>query len=107
MTVGRILEAFDAFKENSLSDQIKITWIGDVEGRVLCEIHKMSPDALILSKGSDDTVTLCEGDLRVYLLYMSAMAELAKGDNVAYSRIFTEFEASLHIYAKRYIRTRS
>lgn len=106
MTVGKILEAFEAFKYNSFSDQTKISWIGDVEGRVLCEIHKMSPDAVILPNGSDDAVTLCESDLRVYLLYMSAMAELSQGDHGAYAKMFGEFEAALSIYAKRYIRTR-
>lgn len=106
MTTGRILEAFDAFKENSLSDQIKITWIGDVEGRVLCEIHKMSPDAITLPKGSDDTLTVPEGYSRVYLLYLAAMAELSLGHNDEYAVLFREFESALSIYAKYYIRTR-
>ena len=107
MTVGNILEAFDAFKENDFSDQVKIAWIGDVEGRVLCEIHKMSPDMVTLPKSSEDNVTLSECDMRTYLLYMSAMLELARGDFAAHSKISEEFEAAFHIYAKRFIRNRS
>ena len=106
MTVGKILEAFDDFKNNDFSDQVKIAWIGDVEGRVLCEIHKMSPHEVVLPKGSNDALTVPESYSRVYLLYLSSMAELSLGHNEAYSQLFREFEAALSIYAKHYIRTR-
>ena len=106
MTVGKILEAFEAFKKNDFTDQIKIGWIGDVEGRVLCEIHKMSPEAVTLPKGSGDTLTVPESYSRVYLLYIAAMSELSLGHNEAYLQLFSEFEAAMSMYAKHYIRTR-
>lgn len=106
MTVEKILEAFDAFKENNFSDQVKIAWLCDVEGRVLCEIQKMSPDSVTLPKGSDDILAVPESYSRVYLLYLAAMAELSRGHNDAYAVLFREFEAALSVYAKYYIRTR-
>ena len=106
MKVSDILEDFDDFTENKIRDFVKIAWIGDVDGRVLSEIHKMSPESIKLPKRSDDEVALHEMYKRIYLLYMTAMAKLSAGETKAYSEIFGEFESALSIYAKNYIRTR-
>lgn len=106
MTVGKILELFDSFKSNELCDSVKIGWISDVEGRILCEIHKMPPEAAVLPKGSEDNLTLPESYARVYLLYIAAMAEFVGGNYDAYTKINGEFESALAMYARYYIRNR-
>ncbi len=106
MTVGKILELIDSMKSNTLSDLVKIGWIADVEGRVLCEIHKISPENAVLPKGSDDVLTLPETYARVYLLYIAAMIEFSNGDYVAFSRINAEFESAIAMYSRWYIRNR-
>lgn len=106
MKVSDILEDFDDFMDNKFRDFVKIAWIGDVDGRVLSEIHKIAPESIELPKRSDDEVALHEMYKRIYLLYMTAMAKLSAGETQAYSEIFGEFEAALAIYAKNYIRSR-
>ena len=107
MTVGKILELFDSFKSNELCDSVKIGWISDVEGRILCEIHNIPFEKVILPKGSEDSLTLPEIYARVYLLYMAAMAEFVNGDYSAYTKINGEFESALAMYARYYIRNRA
>ena len=60
MTVEKILEQFDALKSNQLSDTVKIGWLAEVEGRVLCQILGRSPEDVTLPKGSEDALTLPE-----------------------------------------------
>ena len=106
MTVEKILEQFDAFKSNELGDGVKIGWLADVEGRVLCQILGKAPDEAALPKGSGDTLALPESFSRVYLLYLAAMTELYGGDHNAYATLKREFEEELSSYAKYLIRNR-
>lgn len=106
MTVEKILEQFDAIKSNELSDSVKIGWLADVEGRVLCQMLGRSPEEITLPKGSGDDLTLPESFSRVYLLYLAAMNELYGGDQSAYAAIKREFEEELLSYAKYLIRNR-
>lgn len=106
MTVGKILELFDSYKSNELCDSVKIGWMSDVEGRILCEIHKMPQDAIVLPNGSEDDLALPESYARVYLLYMAAMTEFVNGNYDAYIKINGEFESALAMYARYYIRNR-
>lgn len=106
MTVEKILEQFDAAKSNELGDSVKIGWLAEVEGRILCQILGKSPDEVTLPKGSGDTLALPESFSRVYLLYLAAMIELYGGDHSAYATINREFEEELSSYAKYLIRNR-
>lgn len=106
MTVEKILEQFDATKSNELGDSVKIGWLAEVEGRVLCQILGKSPDEVTLLKGGSDTLVLPESFSRVYLLYLAAMTELYGGDHSAYTTLKLEFEEELSSYAKYLIRNR-
>ena len=106
MTVEKILEQFDALKSNQLSDTVKIGWLAEVEGRVLCQILGRSPEDVTLPKGSEDALTLPESFSRVYLLYLAAMTELFGGDHKAYDTIKREFEEEFSSYSKYIIKNR-
>ena len=106
MTVEKILEQFDATKSNELGDAVKIGWLAEVEGRVLCEISGKSPNEVKLPKGGNDTLVIPESFSRVYMLYLAAMTELYCGDHSAYAILKREFEDELCAYAKYCIRNR-
>ena len=93
-------------KNNSFSDDVKISWISDVEGRILTEIHKKMPDEIDLPKRSEDALILPEAYSKIYLFYVIAMIAFAEGDHAAFERINAEFETELGIYAKWFMRNR-
>ena len=107
MTVGKILEQFDAVKNNEISDSVKLGWLSEVEGKVLCEIKNLSPDSVAFPNSSCDELSIPESFSRVYLLYLGAMTELAAGNYDAYSHLYKEFEAEMSSYAKFCIRNRN
>ena len=106
MTVENVLGFFDSFKSNEIPDFVKIGWLAEIDGRILCEIHKMDKNTVMLPKGSSDALVLPEGYARVYQLYLGAMTELAQGNFDAYKSFRDEFESALATYAKYYIRNR-
>ena len=106
MTVEKLLELVDSTRSNELCDDVKLRWIADIEGRVLCEIHKIAPKDVKLPLGGDDILTVPDPYADLYLLYMTAMIEFTAGNYAAYSNISREFENSLARYARQVIRTR-
>jgi hypothetical protein len=106
MTVEQLLTLVDATKENDLPDDVKITWIRDVEGRVLSEIHRMPIEEIRLPECVDDVLTLPESYARAYLLYVIAMIELSNGSYTGHQKIMQEYESSVKMYARYYIRNR-
>lgn len=104
MIVRELLETVDAIKENEISDVLKYRWINDVEGRVLCEIHKLSPSAVKTVISEDDVLSVPEPYTVLYVLFLVSMIEFARGNYSNYSRLSVEFEKSLEIYAKWFIR---
>jgi hypothetical protein len=106
MTVEKLLELTDATRENTLCDDVKLRWICDVEGRILCEIFGISPEEVKLPVGGDAVLVLPDPYADVYLLYLVAMIEFTAGNYAAYSSIRREFENSLARYARYVIRTR-
>ena len=106
MTVEKILILTDSQTPNELSEEVKIGWICDVEGRILTEIYKRDADKLSLPRKGSDILTLPDAYAKIYLLYISAMVEFSKGNYGAFSQINAEFERNLAIFARYYIRQR-
>ena len=106
MTVEKLLEIVDGTKRNDLCDDIKLRWIGDVEGRVLCEIHGKTPGEVTLPTGGEDILTIPDPYANAYLIYLIAMIEFVAGNYASYSTLCREFENSLERYAKTVIRNR-
>ena len=106
MTVDKLLLLIDGVKKNEQSDEIKICWIADVEGRVLSEIHGIPVEEIALPESNEDVLAVPEAYGRVYLLYVLSMIALAEGDLEAYGQLSKDFESALAMYARYYIRTR-
>jgi hypothetical protein len=106
MTVKELLEITDSVKENKLCDDVKLRWINDVEGRISCEIHGMSPEAFIPHTSDDDVLLVPDAYSSLYLLYLVSMIAFSNGDFSLYSTSNIKFEEMLHRYAKHCIRSR-
>ncbi len=106
MTVENLLATVDAMKPNEICDDVKIRWIGDIEGRVLCEIYKQSPESVKLPESENDKLTVPDAYARVYVLYLAAMIEFTAGNYGEYTKLSAEAEAAFTLYAKHYIRNR-
>lgn len=107
MTVEKLLATVDAVKPNEVCDDVKIRWIGDIEGRVLCEIHKQPPESVRLPESDTAELTVPDAYARVYVLYLAAMLEFTAGNYGAYSELSAEAEAAFTLYAKHCIRSRA
>jgi hypothetical protein len=107
MTVENMLATVDAMKPNELCEEVKIRWLCDVEGRVLCEIHKQPPESVKLPESEKATLTVPDAYSRLYSLYLAAMIAFTAGNYEEYTALSTEAEAAFMLYAKHYIRNRA
>lgn len=107
MTVENLLATVDAMKPNEICDDVKIRWICDVEGRVLCEIYKQSPESVKLPESDQAELAVPDAYSRLYVLYLAAMIEFTAGNYGEYTRLSADAEAAFTLYAKHYIRNRA
>ena len=106
MTVEQHLTVVDATIQNKFSDDVKINWIREVDGRVLSELHRVPTDEIKLPESSDDKLALPDSYSRIYLLYIAAMNQFFSGKYTGYSHGLREYESALSMYAKSLIRNR-
>lgn len=106
MTVEKILSIVDAVKKNSVSGELKCRWIADAEGRVLCEIHRLSADALPNICEYDYELSVPEPYCELYVFYAVAMLAFIGGKYDEYAAASEKYESAFASYAKYYIRTR-
>ncbi len=102
MTIDEMLTIVDAVKQNDLSEDLKIHWLNDVEGRVRCEIFKESPKDV-------ERLLTSEGELSVPMPYAKmflAMISFTSGDYDLYSDLMIKYELDFSEYAKFCLRTR-
>ena len=104
MTVREILDVIDSTTENKVEDALKIRWIKDVEGRVLCEVLKRSPGELAAVLSEDDELSVPEAYAGMYMLFVVSMIEFSKRNYDGYAKLCTEFEKAFELYARWYIR---
>jgi hypothetical protein len=106
MKISDMLELVDAVKSNEYSDDLKIRWLNEVEGRVLCEIRKVKPEDIKEMTGSDDVLSVPNPYSRLYLFYLASMIDFSRGDAAAFSRSNEAFEAAFTEYAKFVLRSK-
>ena len=104
MTVREMLDVIDATMPNEVDDALKVRWIKDVEGRVLCEIFKRSPDEVRKVLGEDDVLSVPEAYARIYVLFVVSMIEFSKRNYDGYAKLCAEFEKAFELYGRWYIR---
>lgn len=106
MTVKKLLEQVDHIRPNEVCDEVKIGWIGELDGRVQCELMKMNADEVQIPVSEDDTLIVPDPYGEVYLLYLVAMIEMTAANYDAYTKLMKEHEYAFESYAKHVIRTR-
>ena len=106
MKVRELLELVDTVKTNSVDDALKTRWIADVEGRVLCELHKADPTQLDLVIGEDYELSVPDAYAKMYVAYLVSMLEFVSGNYEAYGRMRSEYEQAFSMYARYLIRNR-
>ena len=106
MKISDMLELVDAVKSNEYSDDIKIRWLNDVEGRVLCEICKVKPEEIKEMTSGDDILSVPSPYSRLYLFYLASMIDFSRSDTAAFSRSNEAYESAFNEYAKFVLRNR-
>lgn len=107
MTAGEILEIVDAIKENTMPDSVKLRFINEIEGRVLCEIHKKMPNEICDIVSENDELSVPSPYANIYSLYLISMIDFATGNFDGYVRSCAECESAFSEYARFCIRNRS
>lgn len=105
MTVEKILATVDSVKKNNVSGELKCRWIADAEGKVLCEIHRLSADELPNACEYDHELSVPEPYCELYVFYVVAMLAFIGGKYDEYAAATEKFRAAFTAYAKYYIRT--
>lgn len=105
MTVGELIVSVDGLVENHVGEAQKYRWINDVEGRVLCEIHRCPPGRIQVLCDDSDTLTVPAPYSNMYEWYLVGMIQFFSGNYDEYTVAMTEFERVFNSYAKYYIRS--
>lgn len=106
MTVREVLEYVDSTKPNNVGDLLKTSWIGEAEGRVLCEICKIDPQAVPEIVREEDNLSVPKPYARLYAFYVMAMIELSEGNMSAYNSLYGHFEKAFVEYGKHFLRNK-
>ena len=104
MTVRELLDVIDFTKKNEISEELKIRWINDVEGRVQCEIHRLPPERVARVVSENDVLSVPDPYASLYMLFVVSMIEFSLGNYGDYARLAAEFEKSFVLYGKWYMR---
>lgn len=104
--VREVLEALDAIKPNEIADSVKISWLSDINGKILCEICGFKVDELPNISGEEDCLSVPVPYSRLYLLYLIYMIDFCGGDSSGYEKTKKEFDNAYNEYAKWYIRNK-
>ena len=107
ITVGEVLESFDALSENDIPDSVKIGWIAELDGKLRCEVLCTPIDEIVAVTGEDDELCAPRVYARVYTLYLAAMTELYGGKEDAYNTVMREYDRAYGEYAKFCLRQRA
>lgn len=112
MTIAEALSGIDARKRNGITEEIKIEWLSELDGRVYNSIISTHEGGNIKECPHYDTNTLRTTELlisapyeRLYLLWLEAQIDYTSGEINRYSNSFTMFNALFEEYAKNYNRT--
>ena len=106
MRIDELLNIADSIRKNEISEELKICWINDVEGRVHCEILRFSPESYIKLSNSRQELSIPMPYARVYLSYMLAMMAFVMKDYELYTDVMMKYEQEFSEYAKYCLRSR-
>ena len=91
----------------TIPDEVKIGWIGQIDGQIRCEVLGEDPGTVALPKWEEDELAVPDAYCAVYYYYCLAMSSLLVGDDMNYNRTIKLFNDTYDLYAKSVIRSRS
>ena len=106
MKISEIVSIADSLTPNEISEEVKLHWINDVEGRIHCEILKFSPKSYMKLTGMKQELMVPMPYARIYVGYILAMAAFTKKEYDLYSDLMMRYERDFSEYAKYCLRSR-
>ncbi len=106
MKINEIISIADALKTNELSEEVKLGRLNDVEGRVFCEIRKMSPSDFQGAVSLTDELSVPAPYSKMYVLYLLAMIAFSRSEYELYEKMLIDYENAFSEYARFYMRNK-
>lgn len=96
MKLKDVLRIADEMKPNALSDESKVRWINEIEGRVQTDVFLLAPAEIISYNLEDDAekeLLVAPPHDKIYYEYLAARIDYANGDYSDYNATIEMFNA--------------
>ncbi len=107
-TIKDIISLVDSANPNAYSNEVKASWLNEVEGFIQREIYNLAPtditDYVPYSECMDIPLSLDAGYEKIYISYLNAMIDFTNKEFASYNNALALYNAYLEDYAKWYIR---
>ena len=90
-----------------IPDELKISWIGQLDGQIRCEIFGEKPENVTLPKWEEDELAVPDAYSALYFYHVLAMIALLRGNTKEYDKFCHERDSVMTQYAKCVIRSRN
>lgn len=99
MKVQTIIDRLDRVKPNAYTDEDKLAWLNEVEGKVQTEIHLISIADVKQLDSLDDELTVPFPYDVLYDFFMQAMVDFYNGEYDRYANTYEMFNEKWGDYA--------
>ncbi len=107
-TLKEIISLADSINPNAYSDEVKASWVNEVEGFIQGEIFSLAPNEITpylpYSECKDIPLSLEVSHDKIYITYLNAMINFADKDFSSFNNALTLYNAYIDDYAKWYVR---
>ena len=96
MTVSQVIEAVDEVKPNAFSNEEKVRWLNEVEGKVQTEVLLLASEEIITytyEKNKDAELLVQPPHDKLYPAYLEARVDYANGEYDKYQNTMQMFNA--------------
>ena len=90
-----------------ISDELKISWIGQLDGQIRCEVFGEKPENVTIPKWEEDELSVPDAYSALYFYHVLAMIALLRGNTQEYDKFCRERDCVMKQYAKCVIRNRN
>lgn len=112
MTIAEALSGIDNLKRNGVPEEVKISWLSELDGRVYNSIISTHEGNTIAECPHYDENTIRTTELiipapyeRIYLLYLESQIDYTSGEVNRYANAYAMFNSLLSEFAREYNKT--
>lgn len=106
MTASDVVERVDSLAPNQYSEEQKLEWLGELEGKIHADVMLETPEQLAaLEESWKDQLAVVWPHSDLYLHWLLAKIHQADGELELYQNRMESFNASYQNYVNWYIRT--